>query len=84
MRNIPKEKVTRLNVLMNIKNEKNQMTQSCEAVARETTLVTRNKCDYENLKQKMIMIWALSTCEGRDIETEMPKQPCKEDGGAQG
>lgn len=43
MRDIPKEKMTRLYVQMNIKNEKNQTTQSCEAVARETVLVSRNR-----------------------------------------
>lgn len=43
MRAIPKAKLTRLYVQMNIKNEKKQMTQSCEAVARETILVSRNR-----------------------------------------
>lgn len=54
MRNIPK--ATRLSVQMNIKNEKNKVTQSCETIAMETMLVSRKKF----VRQKMIVIWVLS------------------------
>lgn len=48
-RGIFQKVVIRLSAQMNIKDEKNQMTQSCEAIAIETILVSRNKvCMTEN------------------------------------
>lgn len=75
MKNIPEEKVMRLSVQMNVKNEKNQMTQNVVAIAMKIMLVSKKN---KFVRQKMILIWVLANWKG--YPTEMPKDHVKKIG----